>query len=178
MQVPGLRSLADTFPSFNFTDTFAFGAPKVIGHYVTIWMIKYADMVIVAGMKTELCISSLLYSSDIGRHTSILFIHVAEATKESPRKLLAGLYTWEHQDQRPNTHTFPLTCPICHALQPWQRPGAFWNEEGDPFTLKCTRKIGGTRCLGSIEIEARPPSTLLESPYVGKWYSYNNPVAR
>ena len=175
MQVPNFCSLADTFPSFNFTDTFAFRAPKVIGHYVTIWMIKYADMVIATGMQMQLCISSLLYSSDISRHTSILFIHIAKAIKENPWKLLAGLYMWEHQKQRPNTHTFPLTCPTCCTLQPWQRPGVFWNEKGDSFTLKCAGKIGGEKCLGSIKIEACPPSALLDSPYVGKWYSVDNP---
>lgn len=74
------------FSSFKFTDTFAFGAPKVIGHFVTIWMIKYADMVIVAGMESSLCIASLLYSSDIGRHTSILFIRAREGAKPQETK--------------------------------------------------------------------------------------------
>ena len=45
------------FPSFNFTNTFAFGAPKVTGHFITIWIVKYADMVIVSGMESSLCIS-------------------------------------------------------------------------------------------------------------------------
>ena len=196
------------FPSFKFTDTFAFGAPKVIGHFVTIWMIKYADMVIVSGMESSLCITSLLYSSDIGRHTSILFIRAREGAKKAKKAdsqgveevdsqgeeeadseeaegansqkaekagshILVARYAWEHKTQRPNTHTFPLTCPVCHTLQPWQNPGGFWNEEGTEFTLKCTAKIGGRKCLGSTKVEARPPSTLLASPYVGKWYSYN-----
>ena len=201
------------FPRFKFTDTFAFGAPKVIGHFVTLWMIKYADMVIVSGMKSHHCIGSLLYSSDIGRHTSVLFINVreeipkpeegeetkpkkaggtgsqrvrkanpkkaegtgsqeAEETKPKP-KVFVARYAWEHKEQRPNTHTFPLSCPVCHAIQPWSKPGPRWNEKGEGFTLMCGTKTDGLECPGKIKIVARPPSAPLKSPYVGQWYSYN-----
>ena len=161
---------------------------------------KYTDMVIVSGMESSLCISSLLYSSNIGHHTSILFICAREEAKEAKKAgsqgeegadsqgeeeanpeeaekagshISVARYAWEHETQRPNTHTFPLTCPVCHTLQPWQGLGAFWTEEGSKFTLKCTTKIDSCKCLRSTKVEAHLPSTLLASPYVGRWYSYN-----
>lgn len=166
--------LVDSTPSLRLTDAFAFGAPKIIGHFITIWMITYADKVIVNGMKSTLCISSLLYTSDIGRHTSILFL---SNTKKDQDSIMVARYAWEHGSQRPNTHTYPISCPTCHVVQPWCPPTSVVRNEGESFTLQCiskARKNGmSTKCNGTYTIDARPPATLIDAPYVGTWYSYN-----
>ena len=64
-----------SFSSLGFHDSFAFGAPRVIGHLIGIWMVSYADRVIVTGMNSNSCISALLDGSDLGRQTSVLFVH-------------------------------------------------------------------------------------------------------
>jgi len=161
--------LIDPALRFQFTDTFAFGAPKVIGHFLSIWMITYADKVIINGMFSRSCLPTLLYASEIGHHTSVLFINKANGSFTITR------YTWQHDSQRPNTHTFPLACPICHALQPWCPPGAVKRQDGDAFTLQCMTKTsqGGkvVRCPGTYEVGSRPSSSLLKPQYVGEWYS-------
>lgn len=160
-----------TLPSLKFTNAFAFGAPKLIGHRVTIWMLTYADMVIVNGMAASTCISSLLYSSNLGIHTSILFLNNPD---REGKNLSVGRYVWEHNDQRPNTHTIPLNCDVCHSIRSWCPPAAVKREPGEAFTIPCLNvRPGGAKCTGKYHIAARPPSTALESPYIGIWYSYN-----
>jgi hypothetical protein len=142
-------------------------------------MVLYADKVIVNGMSSASCISSLLNSSDIGRQTSILFLHNPPKLKENPTALSVAKYSWEHPFQRPNTHTIPLMCPICHKVQPWCPPESIVRKDGASFTLPCKTKTWGkkgeppTWCSGQYEVGARPPSTLVEAPYVGAWYSHD-----
>jgi len=86
-------SPANNTSSLKFKDAFAFSAPRVIGHQVGIWMISYGDRVLVAGMKSSSCIASLLYASDLGRQTSVLFLHHNPTTGE----LKTARYVWEHK---------------------------------------------------------------------------------
>ena len=162
-------SLIDPALRFQFTDTFAFGAPKVIGHFLNIWMITYADKVIINGMFSRSCLPTLLYASEIGHHTSILFINKAQGSFTITR------YTWQHGSQRPNTHTFPLVCPVCHGLQSWCHPSSVKRRDGDAFTLQCTTKTRQdgkvVRCPGTHAVDSCPSSSLLEPQYVGEWYS-------
>lgn len=161
--------MVDPALRIKFTDTFAFGAPKVIGHFITIWMITYADKVIVGGMFSRSCLPALLYASEIGHHTSILFIN------NTSNFFTVTRYAWQHASQRPNTHTFPLGCPICHALQPWCPPPSVARQDGHPFTLQCLSKTMQNgklvRCPGIYTVGSRPPSSLLQPHYVGEWYS-------
>lgn len=155
-------------------------------------MINYADMVIVTGMSSDKCISTLLYLSDIGRCTSILYINnpkpeekeaeggesggEPEGTEE--RKILVALFEWEHQFQRPNTHTYPISCPKCHTLLSWIPPTSMERNDGDAFILLCNTKVKvkGKKitCDGTFTINGRPPTTEVEAPYVGRWYSRNS----
>ena len=175
-QLPLSYSLADSSPRFQFTDTFAFGAPRVIGHFITIWMISYSDKVIVNGMDSKKCITSLLYASDIGRHTSVLFLNNSGEQKKD-KVLSVARYAWEHGFQRPNTHTYPLNCPVCHNVLSWCPPESVPREDGDSFTLPCNTKYWEnnkmTRCSGQYKINARPPSNFVGSPYLGSWYAFN-----
>ena len=168
--------LTDPARSLQFTDTFAFGAPKVIGHFLTIWMINYSDKVIVGGMSSKSCISSLLYASNLGLHTSVLFLNRVETNGEDV--ITATTYVWEHRSKRPNAHTLPIACPVCHALQSWCPADSVVREDGSSFTLPCLTKslVDGKRvpCHGSYVVGARPPGgTYVEGPYVGAWHSYN-----
>jgi hypothetical protein len=162
--------LIDFVSRLGFRDSFAFGAPKVIGHFVAIWLISYADKIIVTGMSSRSSISSLLYTSDLGRHTSILFLH----REKGKAALSVARYAWEHRRQRPNTHTFPLSCPECHSIRSWNRAQ---DTGGKPFTLRCRAKVDvdgeEVTCAGSYEVIPRPSATLVESPFVGQWYSYD-----
>jgi hypothetical protein len=139
-------------------------------------MLSYTNKVIVNGMSLKSCISSLLYSSDIGHHTSILFLHNPKDHKDL-NKLFVARFVWEHKTQRPNTHTFPLNCPVCHKVQSWCPPNSIIRKDEFSFTLPCNTKewVRGHpfQCTGVFEIGARPPSTLVASPYVGGWYSYD-----
>ena len=157
-----------TLPRLKFDNAFAFGAPKLIGHNVTIWMLSYGDLVIVNGMDISTCISNLLYSSHLGVHTSILFLN---NTSKATNSLFVARYAWEHQDQRPNTHTLPLSCAICHGIRTWCKARVVNRVPGERFAISCLHKNpDGTKCSGRYEVAARPPSTALEAPYVGTWY--------
>ena len=202
--VPSISLINRLFLRHSFNDLFAFGAPKVIGHFIPIWMISYADRVLITGMKSTTSIPNLLYASDLGRRTSVLFLHREEEKEKEKEKVEKGKgkekgketgketemekkkggtlfiakYAWEHGNQRPNTHTFPLSCSKCHCIRSWHRPETVQGrEDGEPFTLPCTTKsvIRGkqTVCSGSCEIGPRPPSTLVNSPYVGSWFSFD-----
>jgi hypothetical protein len=50
---------------------------------VAIWMMFYVDQVIVSGQPTQDAIPGLLYSSVVGKHTSILYISRAIDSKGS-----------------------------------------------------------------------------------------------
>lgn len=120
-------------------------------------------------MFSRSCLPTLLYASEIGHHTSVLFINNTLGSFTVTR------YAWQHEAQRPNTHTFPLACPICHALQPWCPPGSVKRQDGETFTLQCltkTRQNGKlVRCPGTYTVGSRPPSSPLQPQYVGEWYS-------
>jgi len=134
-------------------------------------MLTYADLVIVNGMDASTCISSLLYSSNIGIHTTILFLY---NSKKDVSLLSVARYAWEHDEKRPNTHTIPLGCNVCHSIRSWCDARAVKRESGEEFTVPClSTSADGVRCSGKYLIPARPPSTALASPYVGTWYSYN-----
>ena len=161
---------ADEVSSLKFTDAFAFGAPRVIGHYIGIWMISYGDRVIVAGMNTISCISSLLYASDLGRQTSVLYLH----RDQKDGAITKARFTWEHSDKRPNTHTFPVACSECNHVRSWSRKR---KNNGNAFNLRCEGKFSrdgvSVRCPGTYSIGPRPLTTPVDSPYIGRWLSYN-----
>ena len=170
LRIPSCIHLHNTTSSLKFVDTFAFGAPKLIGHFAAIWMISYGEMVIISGMKSKLCISSLLYCSHIGRHGSMLFLYNPKREKDT---ISVARYIWGHKNKRPNSHTFPVACPSCHTLQPWNRPNSSAVETGASLTLRCKGydPTGLTKCEQKYTIASRPPSSPLDSPYVGTWFS-------
>jgi len=157
---------ADNASRLKFKDAFAFGAPRVIGHQVGIWMISDGDRVIVAGMNSASCISSLLYASNLGRQTSVLYLNHNRKTG----KLMTARYMWEHKAKRPNTHTYPVSCQVCNRVRCW---GKMKKSNGKSFDLKCggtVRKDGrDVACPGTYNIGPRPPTTPLECPYIGRW---------
>lgn len=135
-------------------------------------MIAYSDKVIVSGMPSERCISSLLYASDIGSHTSILFLNNSKRGKDTVE---VKSYVWEHEGKRPNTHTLPVACPVCHAVHSWCPPSSVAREDGEPFVLQClTKRLENGKtsvCRGSYEVGARPPGTLVKGLHIGRWHS-------
>ena len=149
--------------SMEFTDAFAFSAKQLFSHHPAIWMMTYADQVIISGQPSAPAIGNLLYSSAVGKHTSILYLN--RATKEA--EVIVHQYIWEHQTQRPNTHSYPLACPSCNHIQPWQR---IPKVDGPAFTLRCkTVFVNGVKCTGSWVVAARPISSPVEAPYAGSW---------
>jgi hypothetical protein len=67
--------LANVSCRLQFTDTFAFGAEHLITHYPAIWMVSYADQVIISGQPSGDSIGNLLYTSGVGSHTSIVYLN-------------------------------------------------------------------------------------------------------
>jgi hypothetical protein len=154
----------DCSHSLKFTDAFAFGARQLFAHHPAIWMMSYADQVIISGQPSGAAISGLLYSSPLGKHTSVTYLNRATGGEAVVQQ-----YIWEHQSQRPNTHSFPIACPICNHIYSWQnipktRP------DGSAITIKCkTRFLNNEICKGSWDIPARTTSSVVEAPYVGVW---------
>ena len=148
------------------TDAFAFGAEGLFSHYPALWMIAYADQVIIGGQPSEDSISNLLYTSGVGTHTSIAHLNKQPGDGE----VAVCQYIWEHKSQRPNTFSYPVTCPICHHIYPWQKVPSQPAAMGSPFVLKCKTVLGnGRRCTGTWNIPACPDSSVVESPYIGTW---------
>lgn len=156
---------ADTFHSLRFADAFAFGAENLITHYPALWMMSYADQVIIGGQPSSDSIGNLLYSSSVGSHTSIVYLN-----KQPGGEVTVSQYVWEHRSQRPNTFSFPVGCPLCHHIYSWQKIPTKLADEGLPFTLKCKATLaGGVKCKGTWDIPARPQSSIVEKPHVGTW---------
>jgi hypothetical protein len=152
-----------------FTDAFAFGAEHLISHHPAVWMISYADQVIVGGQPSHDAIGNLLYSSGVGKHTSIVYIN---------RRLGAGgdmvfntsRYIWEHKFQRPHTFSFPIACPLCAHVYPWQSIPNNLADATPSFTINCKTKLAnGQKCKGTWVVPECPVSDAVASPYVGTW---------
>lgn len=163
--------LTDQLCRLRFTDTFAFGAERLMSHYPAVWMISYGDQVIISGQPSKDAVENLLYSSGVGRHTSIVYLN---ACFDNDRvEITVSRYIWEHQHQRPNTFSYPITCPICRCVYSWQKIPAKVAAEGSAFTMRCKTNLGnGEKCSGVWEIPARPESSAVRSPYVGTWRKY------
>ena len=154
------------FYSHQFTDAFAFGAEHLISHQVAIWMMSYADQVIIGGQPLKDSISNLLYSSGISKHTSIIYLN--RAGKEDPYTI--SHFTQEHDSQHPNGFLYPLACPLCHCIYPWCSIPSFVTNKGSAFTVTCkTRLGGGKNCKGKWDLPACPNSSPVPSPHVGAW---------
>ena len=150
------------FCRLKFTDAFAFGALQLFSHHPAIWMMGYADQVIISGQDSGAAIGNLLHSCAVGKHTSITYLNTAKGGEAVTRQ-----YVWEHQTQRPNTHSYPLSCTLCNHIQSWQR---IPKVDGVAFTLKCkTVFLNGERCKGTWEVPARLTSSLVEAAYVVEW---------
>jgi hypothetical protein len=161
----GLHAL-NQFYSHQFTDAFAFGAERLISHQVAIWMMSYADQVIVGGQPSKDSISNLLYSSGISKHTSIVYLN--RAGKEDPYTI--SRFTWEHDSQCPNGFSYPLACPLYHCIYPWHSIPSFVTDKGLAFTVTCKTKLrGGRKCEGKWDLPAHPNSSPVPSPHVGAW---------
>ena len=94
-----------------FTDAFAFGAWQLFSHHPAMWMMSYANQAIISGQPSAAAIAGLLYSSPLGKHTSVTYLNrIAE------EEVAVWQYIWEHQTQCPNTHSFPLTCHVCNHV--------------------------------------------------------------
>jgi hypothetical protein len=132
-------------------------------------MMSYADQVIVSGQPTQDAIPGLLYSSVVGKHTSISYIGRAVDSKGSATLKLSQ-YIWEHKAHRPNTHSFPIACPLCRCVYPWRNITSYATDGGSSFELKCTTKLeNGGRCAGMWKVPERPNSSVVPSEYVGTW---------
>jgi hypothetical protein len=156
----------DRFFRLHFTDSFAFGTERLISHHVAIWMISYAGQVIIGGQPSRDCIGNLLYSSSIGRHTSVIYINKYGGGNEA--SFSCTRYIWEHKALRPNSFTFPLACPLCHHIYSWRFIRNHL-EDGAVVKLVCTTKIGSGKCSGTWEVPALPSTMVVDSPYVGTW---------
>lgn len=145
-----------------FSDTFAFGADRLICHPVVIWMMLYADRVIISQQPSDKAVPNLLYSSDIGKHTSVIHLRKTE------QGLTTSKFVWSSNHYRPNTFSVPLACPVCCCIAPWRGVGRP-NKEGSAYTLKCKNKEGGSYCVGSYEVPAAPSSDPVKHPHDGTW---------
>lgn len=158
--------ISDIFGRLRFTDSFAFGAERLISHHVAIWMIGYAGQVIVGAQPSKDCVGGLLYASSIGTHTSVVYIN--KITSDGTETFNSTQYIWEHRSIRPNTFSYPLACPSCHRIYSWRSiPSHFVN--GDSAHLVCVAKVGTGKCGGTWEVPALPSSSKVDCPYVGTW---------
>ena len=165
---PNFLFFFDKFHRLQFTDSFAFGAEHLISRYIALWVISYVDQVIVNGQPSKDAISNLLYSSTVGKHTSIVYFN--KRVEDGKEMLKVSRYIWEHKFQRPNTFSFPIACPLCHRVYSWRNISSYRTSGGLSFELTCQTKIGkGQRCAGTYEVPALPTSSVVDSPYVGTW---------
>ena len=155
---------ADRFCRLKFTDAFTFGAECLISHYVAMWVMAYADQVIMSGQPSVASIGNLLYSSGVGKHTSIVYLN-----KVDDRPLAVSQFIWEHNSQRPNGYSFPVACPLCRSIYSWSKPPSSLAESGSAHVLRCKAVVGDRKCQGTWTIPARPSSSLVGAPYVGVW---------
>ena len=107
--------LSDQYHRLQFTDTFAFGAERLISHHIATWMMAYMDQVIISGQPSGDALSSLLYSLAVGKHMSIIHLNRVNGVVKLVR------YVWEHKFQRPNTHSFPIACLQCWHIYSWSK---------------------------------------------------------
>lgn len=129
----------------------------------------YADQVIIGGQPSKDAIGGLLYTSGVGKHTSIVYLG-KRADDDGKVVVSVTQYVWEHKFQRPNTFSYPITCPTCHHVYSWQNIHARVMEDGSSFTLMCKTKLdNGQKCTGTWKIPARPNSSAVEAPYIGTW---------
>lgn len=150
-------------------DAFAFGAERLISHQPAVWMISYADQVIISGQPSKDSISNLLYSSGVGKHTSIVYIN-RSVSNSGEVTTNTNQYIWEHKSQRPHTFSFPITCPLCAHVYSWQSIPSHLAADSPSFTIKCKTKLGnGQKCAGTWVVPTRPGSSVVDSPYVGTW---------
>jgi hypothetical protein len=132
-------------------------------------MIAYVDQVIVSGQPSKDSITNLLYSSGVGKHTSIVYIN---RSLDGSGKAAANTnrYIWEHKFQRPHTFSFPIACPLCAHVYPWQAVPGQLAAEAPSFELACKTKLeNGQKCKGKWVVPERPVSSVVPSPYVGTW---------
>jgi hypothetical protein len=158
----------DLFRRLQFSDAFAFGADRLISHPVAIWMILYADQVIVSNQPSEDAVPNLLYVSDIGRHTSVTHLK-----RQDGGNVEVVRYIWQHRMYRPNSFSFPFVCPLCRCISPWKDISKKQKGDGAPFIMRCGthEEIGGKKvfCKGTYDIPAAPPSSPVAHPYAGTW---------
>ena len=159
-------SVSNLFHRLSFTDSFAFGAERLISHHVAIWMISYASQVIVGGQPSKDCIGNLLYASSIGKHTLVVYINKNGVGGEE--SFTCTQYIWEHKTLHPNNFSFPLACPLCHHIYCWRIiPNHL--ADGGPIKLVCTTRVEDGKCPGTWEVPALPSSSVVAAPYVGTW---------
>jgi hypothetical protein len=131
-------------------------------------MMSYADQVAIGGQPSKDAVPGLLYTSAVGKHTSIIFLNRCLSGGEVV--VSTSHYIWEHPSQRPNTHSYPVACPLCHTIYSWQSIPADLAAAGSPILLKCKAKLeGGEKCKGSWEIAGRPESAAIKNTFVGTW---------
>ena len=159
-------SRSDLFSRLKFSDVFAFGADRLICHPVVIWMMLYADQVIISQQPSKDAVPNLLYSSDIGRHTSVIHLQKKDLGYNISK------FVWSSNHYRPNTFSIPLACPVCNCVASWRSVGRP-NEDGLAYTLTCRTKVGPkgnqTYCTGIYEVPAAPPSARVNHPHQGVW---------
>ena len=160
------RYLSNKFGRLQFTDTFAFGAKRLISHHVAIWVISYASQVVVGTQPSKDCIGNLLYSSSIGKHTSVVYLNNAFEGKK--QVFTSTRYIWEHESLRPNSFSFPLTCPSCRHIYSWRSIPSHFKDGGSAHLVFKT-KVEGGKCKGTWVVPPLPSSSAISSPYVGIW---------
>jgi hypothetical protein len=126
----------------------------------------YADQVIISNQPSKDAVPSLLYGSDIGKHTSV--VHLDNHGKSGDLK--ATRYVWGSERYRPNMFSYPLACPVCHCIASWQNVGHQPND-GSTFTLVYKTKLGENKipCKGTYVVPAAPPSSPVKFLYSGTW---------
>ena len=127
---------------------------------------SYADQVIIGGLESKDVIPNLLHTSDLGKHTSIIYLMRPGGGKE----VKVFTYLWDHNSQRPNCSSFLMACPSCHHIYSWRKIATHLDGQGSSFNLKCTTSLGnGQKCKGTWTVPARPTSSIVVWPHAGTW---------
>jgi hypothetical protein len=130
-------------------------------------MLSYADKVIVNGMSSKSCISSLLYSSDIGRHTSILFLHNHKDQKNL-NTLSVARFIWNMRPKGPTPTHSPSTAPsvtrFSHGVLQTRLSGKMDPRSLSPATPRNGKGDTPSSALGRLRLVRTLPPLLLPHP--------------
>jgi len=117
----------------SINDGFAFGQSTLISGYLNTFAVDFANQVLFDGWLCHKILPQMLYSSVIGRHTSVIYL--SGSLTASGWKLTTTEFVWTHPTCRPNGSAIPSQCPGCYYYRNWKIPPTSTGDK--PVILTC-----------------------------------------